>query len=473
MLGRIFGFKQGKLSMSQLKICYMLSTTEGGTWALEQLRELRSRYQYQVFAVLNGETGTLVDRFKAENIPVFVADFDFLNPRDILHLPGKVIKLARLLRQERFDVVQTHLFPAMVIGRVAAWLADVPVRLSMIAGPFHLEAKTPRWLDKATGWMDTAIIPSCEYSRQLYLKMGVSEDRLHVVYYGPDENNFDPNKSISTDLRKEYNWPSNTPIIALIAYFYPVLGTNNWTPPILHGKAIKGHDDFIRAASIVLKEFPQAKFLLIGKGWGDGGELVLQDMRALVKELGLKDSVIFTGYRSNIPAIYQDVDISVQASLNENLGGTIEALLMECPTVVTRVGGLVDTVIDGKTGVQVNVCDSEDLAKGLLSLLRAPQTAKKMGQAGRKRMLERFTLKSTVNDLHLLFEKYIPVTPRYRLSKTIGRFFFLCIFGSYVSIRFFLYDLCFFYALKRLNRLKNYVYSLFSSSERLKKFSIR
>lgn len=428
--------------MSQLKVCYILSTTEGGTWAFEQLRNLRNTYQYDVSVILSGTSGTLVDRFNAENIPVYAADFDFMRPTDIFSLPKKILKLVKLLRQKRFDVVQTHLFPSMVIGRIASWIADVPIRLSMIAGPFHLEAETPRWIDKATNWMDVAVIPSCNFSKQLYLEMGVPEHRLHVVYYSPDEQRFDAENTPPAGLREEFGWQADTPLIGMIAYFYPKLGKNRWTPSFLHGKAIKGHEDLIRAAVIIHKEFPNAKILLIGSGWGETGQEVMQSMQALVTELGLQDSVIFTGHRQDIPRIYRDLDVSVQASLNENLGGTIEALLMECPTVVTRVGGLVDTVIDDKTGVQVNVTDPDSLANGIISLLRDPQRAKKLGKAGRAYMLEKFTLNNTVNDLDKLYQDYIKVVPAgYRFYKSIYRFILLSVLGFFVSLRFFALDI--------------------------------
>src|SRR6185295_16954033 len=111
----------------------------------------------------SGRHGSLVDRLRAASITVHAMDFAFASARDLLTLPSKVLALARLFRRERFDIVQTHLFHSMVIGRIAAWIADVPARFSMVAGPFHLEAYTPRWIDAWTCWMDTTIIASCEH----------------------------------------------------------------------------------------------------------------------------------------------------------------------------------------------------------------------------------------------------------------------------------------------------------------------
>jgi len=395
----------GGPSVRPLKICHIAATTEGGVWVFEQQRDLRDRHGYDVSVVLNGEKGTLVDRFHAAGIPVRVADFDFTSSPDPFRLLRSVIDLVGLLRRERFDVIQTHLFHSMVVGRIAAWIAGVPVRFSMIPGPLQLEASGSRWIDRITCWADTMIIASCEHTRTLYRKMGVARDRLALVYYGPDETKFDPAAVAPADLRGEFGWAPDTPLIGMVAYFYPELPHNRWIPPALQGRSVKSQEDLIRAAPLVLREFPSAKFLLVGSGWEEGGRAYLKRMQALVAELGLEQSVVFTGFRTDVPAVLRALDVSVQSSLSENLGGTIESLLMQRPTVATRVGGMIDSVVDGKTGVLVNPADPVDLARGIVGLLRDPVTARQYGVAGRERMLANFTLRRTVEDLAELYER--------------------------------------------------------------------
>ena len=91
--------------------------------------------------------------------------------------------------------------------------------------------------------------------------------------------------------------------------------------------------------------------IFVGSGWEEGGRQYLAKMQSLVRDLGLDDRVTFTGFRSDVPEVLKALDVALQASLSENLGGTIEGLLMETPMVASRVGGLTDSVIDGKTGV--------------------------------------------------------------------------------------------------------------------------
>src|SRR5438552_2278304 len=125
---------------SSVKLCYLVDTAAGAAWAFEQLRDLRNKYGFAVTAIVPNSEGSLVDKLRTAGIPFHVRSFGSTSLSDIWTLPFKVIGLARLFRRERFDVVQTHLFRSMVMGRLAAWLADVPVRLAMIAGPYHLEA---------------------------------------------------------------------------------------------------------------------------------------------------------------------------------------------------------------------------------------------------------------------------------------------------------------------------------------------
>src|SRR3954454_6453510 len=192
---------------SRPRACHVVATTEGATWVGEQLRDLRDGYGYDVAAVVSGPSGGLVDRLRAERIPVHVAEFTLFGIGDLFILPRNVLRLARLFQRERFDVVQTHLFHSMIIGRVAAWLADVPVRLTLGAAPFSLEAYTPRWIDRATFWMDTLLIGSCRYTLQLYRALGVRAERLALVYSGPAERVFDPAALPSAGIRRALGWP--------------------------------------------------------------------------------------------------------------------------------------------------------------------------------------------------------------------------------------------------------------------------
>lgn len=371
---------------------------------VDQLRELRERYGHDVYACVIREDCDFADRLRATGIKCLPLEFGYQSLKQMALMPVTIVRLARLLRRERFDVVQTHLLGAMIAGRIAGWLADVPVRLAMIGSPWHLEARISRYIDRDTAWMESGLIASCQKTARLYQAIGVPPRKIFLVYYGPDERKFDPAATQPAGLRQEFGWAPETLLVALVAYFYPENPKSGWVPEPLFDRAIKGHEDFVAAARIILREFPNAKFLLVGRGFGPYGEAFRQKIIALVHSVGLENQVIFTGHRTDVNQVLRDANITVQAPLIENLGGTIEALLMQRPLVATRVGGIPDSVRDGETGTLVAPGDPEDLARGILQMLRDPQEAERLARNGRRLMLERFTLTRTVSDLNQLYQ---------------------------------------------------------------------
>lgn len=448
----------------RLKVCHVVGTGEGARWVAEQLRELRDRYGCEVVAVAGGEHGSLIDLLESEGIPYHVEDFALNTGRRLLRAGVTLTRLVRLFRRERFDVVHSHLFFSMMIARIAAWIADVPVRVAMYAAPFQLDAPTSLWMDRTTWRMESTLIPSCEWSVELCRRMGAPDDRLALIYYGPDERRFDPTNIEPAGIRAEYGWPDDTPLIVNVAYYYPRMPASRWVPAVLHGRGIKGHGDLVKAAPYVLAEYPQAKFLMIGPGWGETGEQYKREVQELVERMGLSDSVIFPGFRPDANRILREANVAIQASLHDNPAGTVEALLMKCPTVVTRVGGLTDTVREGQTGLQANPSDPTDLGRTILEMLRTPERARSFGEAGRELMLERFTLTRTAKDLHELYLRLRASKRRrfYNPAVSLARLLAASPLVSYMALRLVIVEMWIYvYApllLRRGSHLPNYLY---------------
>lgn len=404
----------GRNRVNKLKVLHVAATASGANWMFDILRGLRSR-GYEASALISGAQGDLAPKLEREGIPYYVADLDLFSASTPISAARRILRLTSFLRKHRFDIVHYHLFASVISGRIAAWLIDVPLRYSMITGPYHLEAPTPSEIDRKTAWMDTRVIASCEYTRQLYVKMGVPWEKIERIYYGADESLFDPSTADRSKLRRELGIATDEPIVGMVAHFYGPLPVGPWTPPYLQGRAAKGHETLLRAARIVLRESPKVKFLLVGKGWDTVGEQYEAQLKRIAKEMGLEKAVIFTGPRADVPDVLASLDVSVQCSLNENLGGTIESLLMAGPTIATAVGGMPDSIRDGQTGLLVPPDNEEELAAAILRLLNNRQEALQLGQNGRRLMLREFTLAKTVGDIDRLYQSSVR-TPRNRRS---------------------------------------------------------
>ncbi|MBM4147692.1 MAG: methyltransferase domain-containing protein [Lentisphaerae bacterium] len=438
----------GKTDLMPLKILHIAATPNGANWMFEITRDLRSR-GHDAAALISPGQGDLAPKLQRAGVPYHVFDLDVMSVNDYAGIVRRVLKLARFLREHRFDVVHYHLFTSVILGRVAAYIADVPLRFSMCTGPFYLEAPATREVDRRTFWMDTKVIPSCEFSRKLYLEMGLPARRMERIFYGADPSAFDPAKADGGKLRREYGIPDNSPIVSMVAYFYSRLPYGKWTPPQLQGRAVKGHDTVLEAAKLVLQRNPRARFLLVGRGWEAGGEEFMLEMKSLAKSLGIDHAVIFTGMRRDIPDVLAGSDVTIQSSRSENLGGSIEALLMARPTVASAVGGLVDAVRHEETGLLVPMDDAPALAAAILRLLDNPEWAATLGRNGRALMLRDFTLSRTVDDLDQLYRTEAgkimqrerpsapgPAARRYRPSVSLLRL--MC-----VAVRLGFFALCF------------------------------
>jgi glycosyltransferase involved in cell wall biosynthesis len=315
---------------------------------------------------------------------------------DGLYFLATALRMARLLRRLRVDVVHTHVFSSMLIGRVAAAIARVPIRVAMIASPLQLESVALRRIDLWTHRLDHRLLAGCQYTDDLYRRLGVSERYRRTVSYGIDPAGFDPAAADGRRVRRELGLADETPVVGQVAWFYPVL-TPPIAPPGMEGRGIKGHEDLLAAARIVLDRRPDVRFLVVGDGFGDLGVRHFEHIRGLARELGVADSVIFAGRRTDLVDVLAAIDISVQASLSENYGGTIESLLMERATVATDAGGMPEVVLDEETGLLVPVRDPEALAAAILRLVEDPELARRLGRNGRARMLERHTIQHTID----------------------------------------------------------------------------
>ena len=426
-----------------LKVCHVFASTEGGRWVHDQLVALRDDHGCEVCVVLPHGGGTTVEWFERSGIPIHRLDTRIWGLRPLLTLPQRVIQLARWMRRERFDVVQSHILPSTFFARPAAWLADVPVRLEMSTSPYYLQAPSIRWMQAATARMETGLIPSCEITAHLYRDAGVPDRLIQpVLYYGPPAARFDPERTRPEGLRAIFGLAEDTKLIGSVAVFYGRCGGGSFVPPEARGRFIKGHTDLFEAMPTILDAFPEARLVMIGKGWGPCGPAVEQELMDHVVRLGLERHVIFAGWRPDVAAAYLDLDVSVQASVNENLGGTVESLLMARPTVATRVGGMPDAVVDGETGILVNPSDPVDLADGIKRLLADPEYAAALGQAGRERMLSRFTLDTTAPALAALYRRQRQAAPgAWRRSVGMLRLVVAIVAGTPLAARAMLIDL--------------------------------
>ncbi|MDT8434839.1 MAG: glycosyltransferase family 4 protein [Anaerosomatales bacterium] len=163
---------------------------------------------------------------------------------------------------------------------------------------------------------------------------------------------------------------------------------------------VKGVEYFVRMAGPLGFQVPRARFVIAGSGPEESR------LRAIAYAYGLGDRLVFLGHVSPVAPVLAACDVVVIPSLSEGFAlVAAEAMALGKPVVGTNVGGLVDVVADGETGILVPPADPEALAAAVARLLHDPALSIRMGEAGAARAEERFTVERMVRDHLALFEE--------------------------------------------------------------------
>ncbi len=168
----------------------------------------------------------------------------------------------------------------------------------------------------------------------------------------------------------------------------------------------KGQHIFIRAAALVHKRFPRARFLIIGAALF-GEEQYDREVRELPRKLQIDEVVEFTGFRNDVNGAIADLDMVVHASTKGEPFGQviIEGMAAGKPVVATDGGGVPEIVEDGKTGILVPMGDVQAMAEAMCKILAAPEKAKEMGARGRERVVALFTSEQTARRVEAVYEE--------------------------------------------------------------------
>jgi glycosyltransferase involved in cell wall biosynthesis len=268
----------------------------------------------------------------------------------------------------------------------AARLAGVPVVIASIRDTGAYVTPMQRRVQRAVCRFADRVVVNADAVKDWLVDEGYDERRITVIRNGIDPAPFGK-KAAPGKLHYELGVPPNTPLIAVLSRVSP----------------IKGLEYFLDAAAVVSAKIPDARFLIVGKAdTRDAG--YQRQLEAHANRLGLSRRVVFTGLRMDVPELLDDVSVSVLPSLSEGLSNVLlESMAAGVPVVATRVGGSPEVVEDGVTGLLVPPRDADGLARAILRFQEDREMAARVGQAGRARVVERFSIADMVRRTEQLY----------------------------------------------------------------------
>lgn len=334
------------------------------------------------FVVAGPRNGIYFERFQELGVRMMELP---LRRLDLRHL----LTTVRLIRALDIHVVHTHGKGPGLYGRLAAWWAGVPAIHTFHGIHYGAYSRVGQrlyfTLERALSRLTHTIINVSASQETEGLRLHLFRPSQSVVVVnGIDVEELDRLIATAPVRRESLGLAADDVVLGCVTRFDPV----------------KRVELLLRALSQLIPQIPRLVLLLVGGG-GEEGRI-----RRLARGMELGDRVIFTGFLENPVRIYPILDLYVSTSLKEGLPlSLIEAMAARLPVVATDVPGHRDVVAHGETGLLLPPEDPAALADAVAMLLADPEQRRRMGEAGRWRVLKDFAIQPMIEGTAAIYRR--------------------------------------------------------------------
>lgn len=321
------------------------------------------------------------------------------NNVQIKNLPFRnfsLFNLIRIFRNEKPQIIHVNFYvPCTCVWAVlAAKIVGIPYIIGTVHSTVLTTTNIPfvRFFKKAIvlliyHFVDLFITVSDKSKEELCLNYKIRNKNVMVIYNGIDfmEYNYIDAEKVYYE-KARLGLKENTKVVGVVSRL-----VKN-----------KGIEVFISSIPDILKDFPNARFLIVGEGD------LFDRLKDLTIALGVKDEVFLTGYKEDIKMMLALIDIFVVSSLHESFPlNVMEAMAAKLPVVATNVGGIPELVDDGVTGILIPPNNPKILSREICKLLKDPSKYKEMGQWGRDRVGKYFSSNEMIENTEKIYDKLL------------------------------------------------------------------
>lgn len=354
--------------------------------------------KYTPFVILP-TSGVLVDALKDAGVSVTVMPYPimrrkYFNPKGVIQYGINLVKytnkIVKFAKEHNIKLIHTNT-AATLEGCFVSRRLKIPQLWSIheiIVNPKIMYQFTSKLIAK---YSNITITDSNAVKKHLDASGYFKNGDVKVIYNGVDSERFTPD--ISCDyLYDEWKIPRNSKVIGMMGR------VNSW----------KGQADFLKAANIIMDQNPDVYTVFVGSAF-EGEEWREKELAKAISESPHKDRIINKGYRTDSEAIYKLYDVFVLPSTNPDPLPTVvlEAMSTGKPIVGYKHGGVCEMVKEDYNGLLAEVCNPSDLAAKIEKLLSNDALRMEMSNNSRKRLLEKFSIDSYVQNYSNEYEKLL------------------------------------------------------------------
>jgi glycosyltransferase involved in cell wall biosynthesis len=359
---------------------FMCGGTENQFMALGRSLD-RGRFDLE-FACLR-RWGAFADEIDQRQIPLLECNVTSFRSVSAI---GQQARLARHVARRQIDIVHAYSFYGNVFAIPPARLAGVPVVIASIRdrAPYltPMQKRAQRW---ACQFADCILVNAAAVKEWL-IGEGYDAAKIVIIPNGVELSRFDRVDEGSPF--RGLGIPEGAPVVLVVSRLNP----------------LKGIESFLQAAALVAPDFPTVRFVVAGDT-NPNERQYWSTLTSLTVRLGLTERLIFAGLRRDVPQLLSAATVSVMPSLNEALSNVVlESMAAGAPIVATRVGGSPEAISDGVNGLLVPPGDPRAMASAIAALLRDQSRARRLGDAARQSIHERFSMERMASATAQLYE---------------------------------------------------------------------
>jgi glycosyltransferase involved in cell wall biosynthesis len=339
-----------------MKVLHLSKTSRGGRWASAQARVL-TRRGIEVHVALPDLEGAVTSEWIANGAKVHRMDYT-LSPLKPVATISSLDQLRRLVDLIQPDLIHSHFVNAAIMSRLALRGRYPAPRVFQVPGPLHMEMFASRMLELRTATAEDYWIATSRAILSHYFRAGVGSERVFLSYAGTENARFSGQRK--GQLRRHLGLADSDFEVGNISYVY----SPKWY--FMQRVGLKCHEDLIDGISLAAEKDRSIRGVLIGGPWGTDSTYFEKLRQYARKRSG--NAVLMPGAfnQEQVASAIWDFDCVAHVPMSENCGGAVEPLLCGIPTIASRIGGLVEVVMDGSTGVTVPVGDPRALSEAIL-----------------------------------------------------------------------------------------------------------